>query len=61
MNVDGDVKELNELLLEEKIVGGLPLERFDPRYANWALFCVTEARTREEIDKLVAALRRLKL
>lgn len=58
--VDHDVEKLNELLLEEKIIGGLPLRRFDSRYANWALFCVTEARTREEIDTLAATLRRLR-
>lgn len=58
--LDQDVEKLNELLLEERIIGGLPLRRFDSRYANWALFCVTEARTREEIDTLVAALGRLR-
>ncbi|MGI6082352.1 MAG: aminomethyl-transferring glycine dehydrogenase subunit GcvPA [Limnochordia bacterium] len=58
--VDQDVEKLNELLLEEKIIGGLPLSRFDSRYANRALFCVTEARTREEIDRLVTVLGRLR-
>ncbi|NLN19193.1 MAG: aminomethyl-transferring glycine dehydrogenase subunit GcvPA [Firmicutes bacterium] len=58
--VDQDVEKLNELLLKEKIIGGLPLSRFDSRYKNWALFCVTEARTREEIDRLVTVLGRLR-
>jgi glycine dehydrogenase subunit 1 len=56
---DDDINTVNERLLEQKIIGGLPLARFDQQYSNLALFCVTEARTRSEIDRLVDALRTL--
>lgn len=59
MATDRNVNEVNERLLEYQIIGGLPLEQFDTRYERHALFCVTEARTRSEIDRLVEALRSL--
>ena len=46
-------QELNTRLLKEKIIGGLPLEQFGSQYTDMTLFCVTEARTKEEIDRLV--------
>lgn len=48
--------DLLRQLREEKIIGGLELARFFPEMKNEFLVCVTETVTREEIDRLVAAL-----
>jgi glycine dehydrogenase subunit 1 len=45
-------------LLKAGFIGGLDLGRFDAAWANHWLVCVTEKRTREEIDRLVEALER---
>lgn len=45
-------------LRDEGIIGGLPLSRFFPGMENELLVCVTETTTREEIDRLVAALQK---
>src|SRR5690606_29470319 len=45
-----DPEKVNEALLEHKIIGGLPLKRFYPELAGGLLVCVTELRTKEEID-----------
>ncbi|MHB0912855.1 MAG: aminomethyl-transferring glycine dehydrogenase subunit GcvPA [Armatimonadota bacterium] len=50
------IEEVNRLLLEQKIVGGLDLGRFYPDLAGHMLLCITEKRTREEIDRLVGGL-----
>ena len=39
------------------IIGGLPLGESYPELANCMLFCVTETRTKEDIDTLVAVLK----
>ena len=57
IQVERDPAEINTRLLEQKIIGGLALERFGRQYAGLMLFCVTEARTRSEIDRLVAVLK----
>ncbi|MDY6987760.1 MAG: aminomethyl-transferring glycine dehydrogenase subunit GcvPA [Thermodesulfobacteriota bacterium] len=44
-------------LLEKKIVAGLPLAPYYPELANHLLLCVTETRTREEMDALVREVR----
>ena len=49
---------VNERLLEAGILGGLPLGPYFPDMADAMLFCVTEQRTKDEIDALVAALPR---
>ncbi|MBO8136664.1 MAG: aminomethyl-transferring glycine dehydrogenase subunit GcvPA [Desulfotomaculum sp.] len=49
-------QEINQRLLESGIIGGLDLGRFYPELKNCMLLCVTETRTREEIDRLVALL-----
>jgi glycine dehydrogenase subunit 1 len=46
-------EELNRRLLPHGIIGGLPLRRFYPELADGWLLCVTEARSREEIDRFV--------
>jgi len=53
----GDIDALNRKLLQNKIIGGLSLARFYPELKNNVLFCVTEKRTKAEIDTLVSLLR----
>jgi glycine dehydrogenase subunit 1 len=50
------VDRVNAELRERGIVGGYDLGRDYPELGNAALICVTEARTRDDIDTLVAAL-----
>jgi len=47
------VAEINRALLERSIIGGLDVS---DRVENGMLVCVTEMNSREEIDRLVAAL-----
>ncbi|MCD6297233.1 MAG: glycine dehydrogenase, partial [Deltaproteobacteria bacterium] len=42
-----------ERLLEKKIVPGLSLASYYPELANHYLLCVTETRTKEDMDELV--------
>jgi glycine cleavage system P protein (glycine dehydrogenase) subunit 1 len=46
----GDPHSINDRLLEEKIVGGLPLKKFYPELGNASLWCCTETTTRATID-----------
>lgn len=48
--------EVNDILLQQGIIGGLDLGRFYPELADHMLFCVTETRTKGDIDRLVAVL-----
>lgn len=50
------VSEINRRLLEDNILGGLDLGRYYPELENHMLLCVTEKRTREQIDRLVEML-----
>ena len=50
------VVELNAKLRQYGIIGGYDLSRDYPELGAAALFCVTETRTREEIDALASAL-----
>lgn len=50
------VGNINERLLNRKIIGGLDLGKFYADLAGHMLVCVTEKRTREEIDALVECL-----
>jgi glycine dehydrogenase subunit 1 len=45
--------KINEVLLHEKIIGGLDISNF---IDNGMLFCVTEMNTKQEIDRLVEIL-----
>jgi glycine dehydrogenase subunit 1 len=49
-------EEVNARLLERGILGGLPLGRWYPELPDAWLVCVTEARTRAQIDALVDAV-----
>ena len=51
-----DPTKISEKLLEMGIIGGLPLSEMYPELGNAMLVCVTEQRTKEEIDALVTAL-----
>ncbi|MBI3616481.1 MAG: aminomethyl-transferring glycine dehydrogenase subunit GcvPA [Candidatus Omnitrophica bacterium] len=52
-----DPELLNQRLLKEGFLGGFPLKRWDPALAKGWLVCITEARSKEEIDRFVAAVR----
>ena len=57
---DVDAGEVNQKLLEEKILGGYSLEKDYPQYKNGILYAVTEKRTKEEIDILSSVLEGIK-
>src|ERR1700685_1759867 len=50
-----DPYAINARLLEQKIVGGLPLKKFYPELGNAALWCCTEMTTRGAIDAAVSS------
>ena len=50
------VPEINRVLLDRGIMGGLDLGRFYPDLDHHMLVCVTEINTRDEIEALVAGL-----
>lgn len=60
LKLSKDPEKVNEALLEHKIIGGLPLKRFYPELENGMLVCVTELRTKEEIDSFAERLGGLK-
>src|ERR1022692_4286250 len=45
-------EEINAVLLDRKIIGGLPLGRFYPELSGAMLLCATEMSHRKEMDKL---------
>ena len=47
---DCNLKEFNEQLLEDKILGPLELERFNEEMKGYGLICTTEANLNEEIE-----------
>ncbi|HEA47415.1 MAG TPA: aminomethyl-transferring glycine dehydrogenase subunit GcvPA [bacterium] len=55
-----NAKKINQILLKEKIIGPLELERYYPELKNHLLFCATEMNSREEIDRLVNTLKEIK-
>ncbi len=57
--VAGDASKVNRELLNNKILGGYDLS-MDYPLANGLLFCVTEKRTKAEIDKLAEVLEGIK-
>lgn len=50
------VREVNDALLKHRIQGGKDISKAFPELGDTALYCVTEIHTKEDIDKLVAAL-----
>lgn len=51
----GSPEALNEALLGEKIIGGIPLGRYYPELADSMLLCATEMTRREEMDSFKRA------
>jgi glycine dehydrogenase subunit 1 len=51
LEIDGDPAKVLKEMSQEKILGGLSLERFYPELNRHLLVTVTEMRTREEIDR----------
>jgi glycine dehydrogenase subunit 1 len=50
-------EETNAALLGEKIIGGLPLQKWYPELGpNASLWCATELTTRKQMDAAAAAL-----
>lgn len=56
VKLPGSGERLNRRLLEHGIIGGLDLEPYYPELGPAMLFCVTETKSREQIDALVRAL-----
>jgi len=52
-------EEIVRALVAEGFLAGVPLGRFHPEWEEGLLVCVTESRTREEMDRFVDALRRV--
>ncbi len=60
VNFDGTgkrVSEINKALLARGIFGGKDLTQEFPELGNSALYCVTEVHTKDDIDRLVTALK----
>lgn len=56
VKTNASVTDINKKLIEKGIIGGFDLGRVYPELANHALIAVTEIRTKEEIDALVAEM-----
>lgn len=54
------VKEINKVLREEGIFGGIDLSKDFPELGQCALYCVTEVHSQSDIDKLVSAINNIK-
>ncbi|MBV8833042.1 MAG: aminomethyl-transferring glycine dehydrogenase subunit GcvPA [Acidobacteriaceae bacterium] len=50
-------EEINSKLLEQKIIGGLPLGRFYPELTNCMLLCATEMNKRSDMDAVASAFK----
>ena len=53
VQTEKDPHQANNRLLEKKVIGGFPLQRFYPELGNAALWCCTELNTRQQIDAAV--------
>ncbi len=51
------VAEINKALLEREIFGGKDLSQEFPQLGNSALYCVTEVHAKDDVDRLVNALK----
>jgi glycine dehydrogenase subunit 1 len=56
LRTDETADQLNARLLEQKIIGGLSLEKWYPELGNATLWCATELTTRAQIDQAAALL-----
>lgn len=57
VDVKKPVKDVNKALLKYDIIGGFDLSKFYPDLPTHMLVAVTEVRTKEEMDRFVAALK----
>lgn len=60
INSNKNMEKINNELLKNRIMGGYEIGRDYPKYNNSMLLCVTEKRTKPEIDKLAAILEGIK-
>lgn len=51
-----DPYEINNRLLEKKMIGGFPLKKFYPELGNAALWCCTELNSKDQIDAAAKAV-----
>src|SRR5579884_4073519 len=49
-------EQMNARLLENKIIGGVPLKKWYPELGNATLWCATELSAKEQIDQAAAVL-----
>ncbi len=56
LTCDTNVNKLNENLMNNGIIGGYEIEKSYPELKNSVLLCVTEKRTKNEIDNLVKGM-----
>ncbi|NLA04520.1 MAG: aminomethyl-transferring glycine dehydrogenase subunit GcvPA [Firmicutes bacterium] len=56
VKLPGSAKDLNRYLLEHKIIGGFDLEPHYPELGPAMLFCVTETKTKAQLDDLAGVL-----
>jgi len=56
VQMDSPPREVNEKLLEQTILGGVPLGWWYPELNNCMLLCVTETKTVEQIDRFTRTL-----
>ena len=56
LQTDESPEQLNQRLLEKKIIGGLSLNKWYPELGNATLWCATELTTREQIDAAAAVV-----
>ena len=56
IQLDQSAKTVNEKLLEKGFIGGYELERDDEAFLGQMLICVTEVRTKEELDAFASEL-----
>ena len=56
LEVPLDPEILHRRLLTSGFIGGFPLKHWEPRLTRGWLVCVTEARSKEEIDRFVEAV-----
>ena len=59
VRLDKPVAEINKKLLSKGLLGGLDLGAHYPQLANCMLVCVTEKRSKAEIDRLVVEMREI--
>lgn len=52
-----NIETLNKKLLDNGILGGIELGKYKDEMDNCLLFCVTEKRSKEEIDQLVSLIK----